>query len=135
MVAAHGVLLSTFMLLVPCFTDSITAPARLLQDEDVPLQHPLGIETHDSYASNATVTADTYDSVYLPISQSKQRIRAPRALYDPLQKRDNYCFANAPSAFCADSNLCCTDTALDTGWCCWFTLNCGVEDHNCITPT
>jgi hypothetical protein len=135
MVAAHGVLLSTFMLLVPCFTDSITAPARLLQDEDVPLQHPLGIETHDSYASNATVTADTYDSVYLPISQSKQRIRAPRALYDPLQKRDNYCFANAPSAFCADSNLCCTDTALDTGWCCWFTLNYGVEDHNCITPT
>ncbi len=135
MVRRRGVLLSLFLLMSPCLSQIVTLPAPFLPNEVALSQEALDLELDAFYASNATVTARPNDFFYLPASQSKDRIRVPRGAYNLLQKRDNYCFDDAPSAFCADSNLCCTDTAENTGWCCWYTLNCGQENHDCITPT
>jgi hypothetical protein len=59
-----------------------------------------------------------------------------RGLSNPFKKRaDNHCFSSCSDCFCASGNNCCTNTALQTGWCCWFTLDCDTVNMKCNTPT
>ena len=134
MVAANGTLFSIILLFVSCLPNTVVAQAPLPQDEEADPQGVLNIQAAYPNSPNATVVGQPYDFVYLPASPLENRIRIPRGVYDPLQRRNNYCFSDNTAAYCQDSNLCCTDTAENTGWCCWFTLSCDVADHGCLTP-
>lgn len=58
-----------------------------------------------------------------------------RALNLFKRQNENYCFVDCPSCNCPSGNNCCTNTALKTGWCCWFTLDCETINMSCQTPT
>ena len=61
---------------------------------------------------------------------------SPRGLSNPFKKRaGNYCFSSCSSCYCSSGNDCCTNTALQSGWCCWFTLDCDTVNMKCHTPT
>lgn len=137
MVAADGRLFSICLFLIPWLTQATAVLFGLARESNALSKDLLGLEHVQVHfpSSNATAIYRPDDFAYQSTTLPKYRRRSPRVPHHALQKRDNYCFSDDSSAFCPDSNLCCTDTAENTGWCCWFTLNCGTENFDCITPT
>jgi hypothetical protein len=130
MAAINNILFFVLVLLAPCLSQTITARAQLPYEEPLGLQDELSL-AQDLGPLNATMI-DQLNNVGFP-SSSPNLNRIPRGIWAPIKKRNNYCFPSETTAYCIDSNLCCTNTASNTGWCFWFTLSCGTLG-GCITP-
>ena len=80
------------------------------------------------------VQRDSFNHVKGIIIERPYNNRNLKRGWNFLEKRNNYCFSNAPDHYCSGSSLCCTNTALNTGWCCAPTLNCA-PTSGCMAST
>jgi hypothetical protein len=136
--ATFNFLLLLFVLLVPSSAQVITPKAKLPQDEAWHAQDVLDPELDVFEPLNAALAYEPFGAGFQPSSILTSPNRRPRGMGNPFKKRNNYCFSDAPKNYCVDSNLCCTDKAKKTGWCCWFTLECVspyTVNSGCRTPT
>ena len=131
MAAARGRLSLLLLLFISGLTQSITkAPTSSPPNDHLLPQHAPTLQPKVLSWSNSTRT-NQLDIGRLPANPSGNRMIAPRGLDNSLQKRQNIC--NDPDATCSNNDLCCTDTAQNTGWCCYTTLACDLGGQACTT--